>query len=396
MTSTMTINTMISELIERFPTSEQLFAWLRSDEGGRLVVREDWMTPDEPLVLIHYQKDKSNMDLPHTGLFRSVIWDAIAHHPVCIGPARGLKFSAAGDAGVNVSTSTVEDFVDGPMINLFSYRGRWRIATRTVIDAECNFYAARGRYFADLFWETFRAQGLTLEMLTPGATYSFVLQHPEERIVVAPKYGIPKLYLVDTTAFELPPALKASKPQVHRDLKTLEDVKERVVAWGKRFRADWQGLVIKASDGKRYKLRSEQYDEARHLRGNQNNRPYIWLQRWSEGRLGAYLRQYPEEQHDAEATVATFKAATQEAHTCYTAVYRNRAYPLGQAPAKYRKILWDAHAANKGAYFPHFRQFMNELDTARKLWLVNFDRRFGGNSLSPSAPLASVEVEYVD
>ena len=386
MTSTMT-NTMICEMIERFPTSEQLFAWLRSDEGGRLVVREDWMTPDEPLVLIHYQKDKSNMDLPHTGLFRSVIWDAIAHCPVCVSPVRGLKFAAAVDAGIDVTTSAVEDFVDGPMINLFNYRGRWRIATRTVIDAECNFYAARGRYFADLFWETFQAQGLTLEMLIPGLTYSFVLQHPEERIVVAPKYGIPKLYLVDTTAAVLPPALQALAPQLHRDLKTLEDVKERIAAWGKRFRAGWQGLVVKV-DGKRYKIRSEQYDEARHLRGNQNNRPYIWLERWSEGRLAAYLRQYPEEQNDADAVVTSFKTETKAAHDCYVAVYRNREYPLGKAPAKYRKFLWDAHAANKGAYFPHFRQFMNDQDTARKLWLVNFDRRFA------STPATAEVVEY--
>ena len=102
MTSTMT-NTMISELIARFPTSELLFAWLRSEEGGRLTVREERMTPDEPLVLIHYQKDKSNMELPHTGLFRSVIWDAIAHRPDCIAPVRGQKFSAAVDAGIDQS-----------------------------------------------------------------------------------------------------------------------------------------------------------------------------------------------------------------------------------------------------------------------------------------------------
>lgn len=375
---------MISEINKRFPTSELLFAWLRSEEGGRLIVREDWMTPESPLVLIHYNKDTSNMALPHVGAFRSVIWHALENRPVCVGPARGLKFSAAVDAAVDVSSATVEEFVDGVMINLFQERpgggGPWRIATRTVIDAECNFYAARGRYFADMFWETFHAQGFCLDMLVPGATYSFVLQHPEERIVVAPKYGIPRLFLVETTPAWTPlnPALAAAKPTAHSDLKTLEDVKDRVAAWGKRFRSGWQGLVIKAADGTRYKIRSEQYDEARHLRGNQNNRPYIWLERWSDGRLASYLRQYPEEQHDAEAVVNAFKAETKGAHDCYVAVYRERRFPLGQAPAKYRKFLWDAHAANKGAYFPHFRQFMNEQDTARKLWLVNFDRRFPG------------------
>lgn len=367
----------VAEIASRFSTAEALFAWLRSDEGGRLVVREDFMTPNEPLVLIHYKKDTSDLTKPHVGAFRSVVWNALTNQPVCVGPNRGLKFAQAVADGVVPADCVVEDFVDGVMINLFQVRvgGDWEIATRTVIGGECNFYGKRN--FEDLFWETFDAAGLTEDMLSDGATYSFVLQHPEERIVVAPQYGIPKLYLVETTAPHPPAQLTALAPQRHSDLKTLEDVKERVAAWGKRFRAGWQGLVIKTTDGRRYKLRSEQYDEARHLRGNQANRPYIWLERWGQGSLPAYLRLYPEEQADANAVIQSFKDLTQEAHKVYGEIYKERKYPLGQAPAKFRKLLWDAHTAGKASYFPHFRDFANGLDTARKLWLVNFDRRFG-------------------
>jgi len=377
-------NTMISQIASKFATAEALFAWLRSEEGGRLVVREDFMTPDEPLVLIHYKKEVSDLGAPHVGAFRSVIWNALTNQPVCVGPAHGVAFAQAVTDGVVPADCVVEDFVDGVMINLFQAKSgnNWKISTRTVINAECSFYGKRN--FSDLFWETFEAAGLTEDMLEGGATYSFVLQHPEERVVVAPQYGIPKLYLVDFTAKELPAALATLKPQRHTDLKTLEDVKERVVAWGKRFRAGWQGLVLKTADGRRYKLRSEQYDEARHLRGNQANRPYIWLERWSQGRIAAYLRQYPEEDAEANVVIQTFKDLTQEAHRVYQEIYKKRLYPLGKAPAKFRKLLWDAHTAGKASYFPHFREFANGLDTARKLWLVNFDRRFGGHSLSAS------------
>lgn len=382
--SSNTTHTMISDIASRFSTAEALFAWLRSEEGGRLMIREDFMTPDEPLVLIHYKKEVSDLGAPHVGAFRSVIWNALTNQPVCVAPARGLKFSAAIENGVVPADCVVEDFVDGVMINLFQTRsGEWDIATRTVIGGECNFYGKRD--FADLFWETFDAAGLTEDMLVDGATYSFVLQHPEERIVVAPQYGIAKLYLVETTATELPAELSALRPQRHSDVKTLEDVKERVAAWGKRFRAGWQGLVIKTADGRRYKLRSEQYDEARHLRGNQANRPYIWLERWGQGRLPAYLRLYPEEDAEANAVIQTFKDLTQEAHKIYYEIYKQRLYPLGQAPAKFRKLLWDAHTAGKASYFPHFREFANGLDTARKLWLVNFDRRFPAGGADPAA-----------
>jgi len=133
----------------------------------------------------------------------------------------------------------------------------------------------------------------------------------------------------------------------------------------------------------RYKLRSNEYDEARFLRGNQAKRPYTWLELWSKGKLPAYLRIYPEEQCDADAVIANFKGCTQELHDLYMKVYRKKELPLGQAPQKYRKLLWDAHKANKGAYFPALRQFMNEQDTARKLWLVNYSVRY--ESEAPTA-----------
>ena len=75
--------------------------------------------------------------------------------------------------------------------------------------------------------------------------------------------------------------------------------------------------------------------------------------------------------------ITEFKACTQELHTLYLEVYRKKVLPLGQAPQKYRKLIWEAHKAGKGAYFPQLRQFMNEQATARKLWLVNYDVRYG-------------------
>jgi hypothetical protein len=371
------MTTFFNDLTIRFPTSEALLAWLRSDEGGRLHVREQWATPDSPLALIHYDKETSDMTVPHVGLFRSVVWNTNTNRPVCIAPARGLAFSKAVEESVDPAgvATVVEDFVDGVMLNMFYDGVRWRLATRTVLDAECTFYGSRS--FAHLFWETFDATGLDITRdLTTDATYSWVLQHPEERIVVSPTYGIPKLYLVSATGGALSERLQALIPQKHT-LATLEDVKERVAAWGKRFGPQWQGVVLKTPDGRRFKLRSNEYDEARHLRGNQAKRAFVWLERWGQGRLPAYLRLFPEEEHEATSVVERFKAATKEAHETYLKVYRRHELPLGQAPQKFRKLLWEAHQAGKGAYFPTFRQFMNDQDTARKLWLVNWDLRYG-------------------
>lgn len=358
----------ITNTIPTFATSDALFAFLKSNEGGRLVIRKD-MT----LALIHYDKDTSYMTLPTTRLFRSSVWDIAENKLVCEGPPKMYSFTDAVTDGVGPNM-TVRDFVDGVMINLFHHNGAWRIATRTVLDAECSYYGKRT--FAELFWETFASVGLTNELLDSRHTYTWVLQHPEERVVVSPAYGIAQLYLVATSDDSLNPTLANLQSTRHDDVKTLEDVKERVDAYGKRFGTQWQGLIMTAPDGKMYKLRSNEYDEARVLRGNQPKRAYIWLERWSANRLPAYLRLYPEEECDANAVIASFKASTKELHDLYLKVYRKHELPLGEAPQKYRKLLWDAHQAGAGAYFPALRQFMNDQDTARKLWLVNYEVRY--------------------
>jgi hypothetical protein len=350
-----------------FNTSDELFAWLRSPEGGNLVVHDQ----DDPVyALIHYDKKKSDMAVAHVSACRSVIWNKVTNQLVMAGPCRSSKNTEAPATGF-----TAEEFVDGVMINMFydTVRLEWRLATRTQMDASGNFYGKRT--FGELFWETFTSSGLTREMLLPGTYYTWVLQHPDERIVVSPAYGIASIKLVQVSGPAGPEAERFFPAKY--DHNTLADVTTFVTAEGVRQGAQFQGVVLKTADGKRFKLRTTQYTEARKLRGNQAKRPYTWLERWAEGRLTAYLRLYPEEQCDATAVVENFKVCTQELHDLYLKVYRKKELPLGKAPQKYRKLLWDAHKAGKGAYFPNLKQFMNDQDTARKLWLVNYAVRYG-------------------
>jgi hypothetical protein len=400
------MNTTFKTLIETYPTSEALVAFLRSDAGGRLKVRDAHLTPESPLVVIHYDRTTSDMTVGWARAFRSVVWNMRTNRPLCVAPMRGAEFGAAVDAGL--TGFTAEDFVDGVMINMFFDGAIWRLATRTQLDAGGSFYGKRP--FAELFMEAFVQSGLKFDDFHKDKCYSFVLQHPEERVVVAPAYGIAKIVLVDAFALAedgsfsvLGAAAETATnagshikiPQKH-GLQTLEDVKERVVAWGKRFGTGWQGLVLKTADGQRFKLRSNEYDEARALRGNQAKLPFLWLERWNEGRFAAYLRLYPEETHAAEEIVGRFKACTQEFHELFLKVFKNRELPLGQAPQKYRKLLWEARQAGMSSYFAHLRDFMNRQDTARKLWLVNYEQRYAAAAATPveapvEAPAAPTE-----
>lgn len=394
------MNTIYTDLIARFPTSEALFAYLRSEEGGRLIVRDDYLTADLPVTIIFYDKKKSDMTNPNVGAFRSVIWNAQTNRPVAAGPYRGLALPAELPAG----EAKVEEFIDGTMINQWWNGEAWQLSTRTQLDAGGSFYGSRS--FATLFAETFASAGLRAEdHLDKSVVYSWVLQHPEERIVVAPAYGVPKIWLVERSRFDaatgarqiVTDALPADSPLVaHQpqtfDLRTVADIQARVAANGRRLGATWQGVVVKMANGTgtRYKLRSVQYNAARMLRGNQAKRPYLWLERWTEGKLPAYLKLYPEEEHDATAAIIAFKTATQEFHELYLKVYKHHTLKLGDAPIKYRKLIWEARQANVGTYFPNLRAFMNGQDTARKLWLINFERRFPATAVPAPSPEAEV------
>jgi len=379
--------TIFSNLTKQFPTSAELFAWLQTAEGGSLKVVDN-----DPFAMIFYDRATSDMTAPHVEYFRSVVWDKAENKPICVGPSRGLSFGAAIAHGL--TEFKAEEFVDGVMINLFynPYNSAWQLATRTQFGAGGHFYGKRS--FAALFWETFASKALTTDLLVPGEYYSWVLQHPDERVIVAPLYGIPTLTLVGASSDEALNRFAAFRPTSY-SLSTLDDVKEFVTAEGKRLGSRWQGVSF-YKDGHRYKLRSTEYEEARALRGNQSKLPYLWLERWGQGKLMSYLRMFPEEQCDADKVIMEFKACTQELHDLYVQVYRKKVLPLGQAPQKFRKLIWEAHKAGKGVYFPHLRQFMNEQATARKLWLVNYDMRYGvitkGPAFSASAS-AKTETE---
>ena len=391
MTSTM-INNVFAQLIAQYTTSETLFAYLTSAEGGSLTVRDTRSDPTDSLVVVHYKKGVSDLTKPHVPYFRSVVWNTRSNRPVCAGPPHGHKFTTEGLTGL--TTFVAEDFVDGVMLNMFwdGAKNSWRIASRSQMDAMNTFYSKKP--FAMLFFEAIAAQNLNLDELNRDYTYSWVLQHPEERVVTSTPYGMPRLRLVEMARFQedgsqcvvrepatfLTARFRETLPERH-ELASLEDVKERVVAWGRRFGAQWQGLVLKNTGAgelpARWKLRTDQYDAARELRGSVAKLPFIWLERWSNNQITQYLRLYPEEAHAANAVIDGFKACTQEAYDLYQKVYRERAFPLKEAPQKYRKLLWDIHGARAGSYFPNLREFMNKQDTARKLWLVNYEARYG-------------------
>ena len=91
----------------------------------------------------------------------------------------------------------IESIIEGTMINLFHDGDKWRIATRSCIGANTQFYQDEDKSmtYRQMFMEVFKAMGLKLEYFSKNIGYSFVLQHPNNRIVMPIK--MPHLFLVN-------------------------------------------------------------------------------------------------------------------------------------------------------------------------------------------------------
>jgi hypothetical protein len=96
------------------------------------------------------------------------------------------KFFNAGEplaAPIHWPSALVCEKLDGSLIQVYWYKGRWHAATSGVPDATCQV-GDFGVSFNDLFWATARARGLRVDRLDRRHCYAFELCTAINRVVV--------------------------------------------------------------------------------------------------------------------------------------------------------------------------------------------------------------------
>ena len=151
--------------------------------------------------VIRYDKNVLNNDLiPTYGYCRSIVVNS-DNHVVSFAPPKSIPMDVFISLYPNKNENILAmEFVDGTMINVFwdskiGLTGAWEITTRNTVGATSNFFKSEtSKTFRTMFLEAAVLNGLVLENLDRRYCYSFVLQHPENRIVVS--FSQPQLYLV--------------------------------------------------------------------------------------------------------------------------------------------------------------------------------------------------------
>jgi hypothetical protein len=158
-----------------------------------------------------------------------------------------------------------------------------------------------------------------------------------------------------------------------------------------------QGLdFYNCRTGQRYKIRTNEYNTVRHLRGNNASLDYTWLSLWQRGDLTSYLRVYPEERVAATALLDRWKMTSSETFQFYKDVFKTHSLFMQQVPPKYKPLLYDLHQHYKATLRPSGRsvqwedckRFMNERDIPQMLYILRWDRRVGTAATTGTAGTA--------
>ena len=343
--------------------------------------------------IVRYKKPMLSKDLiPHYGIFRSVIINSL-NNVVCFSPPKSLhadKFMEMYPVSVSDSDSDsdtkkniiAQEFVEGTMINVFydPAASSWQIATRSTVGGNMSFFQAsnsgtnsntssNAKTFNEMFQDACVTNQLNIHTLHPGFCYSFVLQHPCNRIVVP--FSKPQLYLVEV--YSIIHELDGSINVYNQDLSV---VKQNGM-WGAttiRFPENYEftsyselinkfaspntpynimGVVIKnVVTNERCKIRNPIYEEVRQLRGNQSKLQYQYLTLRKDGKIPEFIKFYPETKPELSKFRDQIHMFTNTLHQNYVSCYVKKEKPLKEFPEQYRTHMFKLHEH----YLAHLRE----------------------------------------
>jgi hypothetical protein len=353
--------------------------------------------------------------------FRSVI--VRNNKVVCFAPEKSLDYMYFVNA-YSPENSWVEDYIDGTMINVFydTIKQTWEIATRSTVGGNIVFfndvknykYFDNNNYFKDYYNLTFRSMffeacnicNLDLNCLDEKYVYSFVLQHPFNRIVtpiVTPVIYLVKVYeiihpinnvlsvnnLDQVTINEIniqsllncPPYvfLNSNIKFVNKyPVTNFEEIKTYYASGNAGYNC--VGCFLYSKDGTRSKIRNASYEEVRKLRGNQPKLQFNYLSLKQENKVGEFLQYYPEH----TVMFNKFKLAlyyyTSNLFMNYISCFIRKEKPLKEYEFEYKSHMYKLHDKYKTELKPHNKiidkkyviDYVNALHPAQQMFIINY------------------------
>jgi len=348
--------------------------------------------------IVRYNKSMLSKDLISShGVFRSVIINSL-NNVVCFSPPKSLpadKFMEMYPILDNDLKKKIiaEQFVEGTMINVFfdPACSSWQIATRSTVGGNMTFFKGpNAKTFNEMFQDACIENKLNIHTLNPMFCYSFVLQHPCNRIVVP--FTKPQLYLVEVYSIihdldgsinVFPQELSMVKqhglweqtsvrfPDIY-EFTSYSELISKFASPNTPYNI--MGIVIRHNiTNERCKIRNPIYEEVRQLRGNQCKLQYQYLTLRKEGKIPEFIKFYPELKSELSKFRDQVHMFTNTLHQNYISCYVKKEKPLKEFPQQYSPHMFKLH-----------EHYLNNLKGLEKGSITNTEVINYVNNLSPS------------
>lgn len=335
------------------------------------------------LYMLNYNKEVLQ---PGMGNFRSVITDG--EKIVCFSPPKSFKYE---DFPHDFDIFTVEEFVEGTMINVFNYENTWMCSTKSVIGARCKFFKDFSKTYRSLFLEVMNYIGLEFVDLDKSCCYSFVMQHPENRIVVPfnemslvliKKYKCNGFNVKEVNTFNEFEGLDINikKPvslNKYRGSNHISNLKELFESEDNNYKM--MGIVINCC-GDRTKIWNPNYLNVKKLRGNNPKIQFQFYHLLKDKLIFEFLKYYPEYKKQFQDFKIDLFKFTEELWRKYRSCYIYRKKPLKEFGKQYRTHMFKIHQLYLSDLKPNNKytdkkfviDYVNKLTPSELMYSINF------------------------
>ena len=352
---------------------------------------KNWKTDTGMYSIIKYEKQSFVLtceDYESIGLLRSAVVDE-AGRIVAYSPPKCVYLSEEREKAFNENnvmtkpsdTTTnewyAEEFIEGTMINMFYSEkggeggeggaGSWEIATKSTVGANVVFYAPKNPKetveirekdtFRNMFFETCAKIGFKYEELPREFMYSFVLQHPKNRIVLpvndAAIYII-GVYSINHDTLDVTQLSSAGfaekygggvilRPkQLFAENYSVEGFKKEYASMNSSY--NMMGVVFcNMVTGERMKVRNPMYEMVKNMKGVEQKLQLQYLTLRHGGRIADYLKSYPEYKGDFGLFRSQLHGFTRSLHQNYLDCFVFKKRPFSEFPQQYKKFMSGLH-----------------------------------------------------
>ena len=357
-------------------------------------------------LIVKYNKSRLNYSNYKTlGLWRSVILNKKTKTIVAVSPPKSLSWIDFTQNNT-IDDCIITKFEEGTMINLFYDKetNDWEISTKSSIGGRYKYFKESPKTFRNMFLEAMNYTGLEFDMLNPSYCYSFVLQHPDNRIVVLHKKM--KLILTniyqfrDMKVYEQPITIHYTSGGESRERDVMGDILTPLEPYFIQDNYTWEEIfnnnqrmdieyttvgiqVYNKKTGYRTKLRNPSYEQVKFLKGNSPKIQFQYYNLRQADKVREFLKYYPEYKGEFSRLREQLHKWTRQLYTNYRECFISKKKALSNFAYQFKPHMFRLHKLyleelrTEGNYvsLSEVIKYVNSLHPAKLMYAINYPHR---------------------